>query len=58
MRCSSCGGAMTTHTAKRGEKLYYYRCHRNMDYGRNSCKQRMERAQKARRPCGGSSAGS
>ena len=39
---------MTTHTAKRDEKRYhYYRCHRNVDYGRHSCKQRMERAQKA-----------
>ena len=43
-----CGGAMGTHTAKRGEKLYhYYRCHRSVDYGRNSCNQKMERAQKA-----------
>ncbi len=48
MRCPSCGGAMTTHTAKRGEKLYhYYRCHRSVDYRRNSCRQRMERATKA-----------
>jgi site-specific DNA recombinase len=48
MRCPSCGGAMTTHTAKRDDKLYhYYRCHRNVDYGRHSCRQRMERAQKA-----------
>jgi site-specific DNA recombinase len=48
MRCPSCGGAMTSHTAKRGEKLYhYYRCHRRVDYGRNSCKQRMTRAEKA-----------
>jgi Recombinase zinc beta ribbon domain len=48
MRCPSCGGAMTTHTAKRDDKLYhYYRCHRNVDYGRTSCRQRMERAQKA-----------
>jgi hypothetical protein len=39
---------MTTHTAKRDDKLYhYYRCHRNVDYGRHSCRQRMERAQKA-----------
>ena len=39
---------MTSHTAKSGEKLYhYYRCHRSVDYGRNSCKQKMERAQKA-----------
>jgi hypothetical protein len=39
---------MTSHTAKRGEKLYhYYRCHRRVDYGRNSCKQRMARAEKA-----------
>ena len=39
---------MTTHTVKRGDKLYhYYRCYRNVDYGRNSCKQRMEQAQKA-----------
>jgi len=48
LRCPSCGGAMTTHTAKRDDKLYhYYRCHRNVDYGRHSCRQRMERAQKA-----------
>jgi site-specific DNA recombinase len=48
MRCPSCEGAMTAHTAKRGEKLYhYYRCHRRVDYGRNSCKQRMARAEKA-----------
>jgi site-specific DNA recombinase len=48
IRCPSCGAAMTSHTAKRGEKLYhYYRCHRSVDYRRNSCKQRMERAQKA-----------
>ena len=48
IRCPSCGGAMTAHTAKRGEKLYhYYRCHRRVDYGRNSCKQRMARAEKA-----------
>jgi site-specific DNA recombinase len=48
IRCPSCGAAMTSHTAKRGEKLYhYYRCHRAVDYRRNSCRQRMERAQKA-----------
>lgn len=48
IRCPSCGAAMTSHTAKRGAKLYhYYRCHRSVDYHRNSCKQRMERAQKA-----------
>ncbi len=48
IRCPSCGAAMTSHTAKRGEKLYhYYRCHRSVDYRRNSCRQRMERAQKA-----------
>ncbi len=48
MRCPSCGGAMGTHTAKRGDKLYhYYRCHRSVDYRRNSCRQKMERAQKA-----------
>ena len=48
IRCPSCGGAMTSHTAKRGEKVYhYYRCHRSVDYRRNSCRQRMERAQKA-----------
>jgi hypothetical protein len=39
---------MTTHTAKRDDKLYhYYRCHRSVDYRRSSCRQRMERAQKA-----------
>jgi hypothetical protein len=39
MRCPSCGGAMGTHTAKRGDKLYhYYRCHRSVDYRRNSCR--------------------
>jgi site-specific DNA recombinase len=48
IRCPSCGAAMSSHTATRGEKLYhYYRCHRSVDYRRNSCKQRMERAQKA-----------
>src|SRR5215207_6890320 len=48
IRCPSCGAAMSLHTATRGEKLYhYYRCHRSVDYRRNSCKQRMERAQKA-----------
>ena len=48
IRCPSCGAAMTSHTATRGEKLYhYYRCHRSVDYRRNSCRQRMERAQKA-----------
>jgi len=48
IRCPSCGAAMTSHTATRGKKLYhYYRCHRSVDYRRNSCKQRMERAQKA-----------
>ena len=48
VRCPSCGGAMTSHTAKRGEKVYhYYRCHRSVDYRRNSGRQRMERAQKA-----------
>jgi site-specific DNA recombinase len=48
IRCPSCGGAMTSHTAKRGEKVYhYYRCHRSVDYRRNSCRQKMERAQKA-----------
>src|SRR5215204_6578542 len=48
IRCPSCRGAMTSHTAKRGEKVYhYYRCHRSVDYRRNSCRQRMERAQKA-----------
>jgi site-specific DNA recombinase len=48
MRCPSCGGAMGTHTAKRGDRLYhYYRCHRSVDYRRNSCRQKMERAQKA-----------
>ena len=39
---------MTSHTATRGEKVYhYYRCHQGADYRRNSCRQRMERAQKA-----------
>ena len=48
IRCPSCGAAMTSHTAKRGEKLYhYYRCHRSMDYRRSSCNQKMERAHKA-----------
>jgi site-specific DNA recombinase len=48
MRCPSCGGAMTSHTAKRGDKLYYYyRCHRSVDYRRNSCRQRMVRAERA-----------
>ena len=47
LRCPSCGGAMTTHTTKRDDKLYhYYRCHRSVDYGA-TCKQRMERADKA-----------
>jgi site-specific DNA recombinase len=48
LRCPSCGGAMTTHTTKRDDKRYhYYRCHRSVDYGRHSCRQRMERADKA-----------
>src|SRR5215203_6105888 len=48
MRCPSCGGAMGTHTAKRGDKLYhYYRCHRSVDYKRGSCSQRMVRAETA-----------
>jgi chromosome segregation ATPase len=48
IRCPSCGGAMGTHTAKRGDKLYhYYRCHRSVDYRRNSCRQRMVRAETA-----------
>jgi hypothetical protein len=39
---------MTSHTAKRGDKVYhYYRCHRSVDYRRNSCREKMERAQKA-----------
>src|SRR3712207_2626652 len=39
---------MGTHTATRGEKVYhYYKCYRGVDYNRNSCNQRMERAQKA-----------
>ena len=39
---------MTSHTATRGEKVYYYyRCHRSVYYRRNSCRQKMERAQKA-----------
>jgi chromosome segregation ATPase len=39
---------MGTHTAKRGDKLYhYYRCHRSVDYRRNSCRQRMVRAETA-----------
>ena len=39
---------MTTHTAKRGDKhYYYYRCHRSVDYRRDSCKQRMDRAERA-----------
>jgi len=48
IRCASCGAAMSSHTATRAEKLYryYYRCHRSVDYRRNSCKQRMERARK------------
>jgi len=34
MRCPSCGGAMTQHTAKRDEKRYhYYRCHRGPSTG-------------------------
>jgi site-specific DNA recombinase len=46
MRCPSCGAAMTSHTATRGEKVYYYyRCHRGADYRRNSCRQRMVRAE-------------
>jgi site-specific DNA recombinase len=48
MRCPSCGGAMISHTAKSGEKHYhYYRCHRSVDYRRNSCRQKMVRAQAA-----------
>jgi site-specific DNA recombinase len=48
IRCPSCGAAMTSHTAKRGEKLYhYYRCHRAVDYRRGSCRQRMTRAVEA-----------
>jgi site-specific DNA recombinase len=48
IRCPSCGAAMTSHTAKRGEKRYhYYRCHRAVDYRRHSCRQRMTRAEKA-----------
>jgi site-specific DNA recombinase len=48
IRCPSCGAAMTSHTATRGEKVYYYyRCHRSVDYRRNSCRQKMQRAQKA-----------
>jgi site-specific DNA recombinase len=48
IRCPSCGAAMTSHTAKRGAKLYhYYRCHRSVDYRRNSCQQRMVRAERA-----------
>jgi hypothetical protein len=48
MRCPSCGGAMTPHTAKRGEKRYhYYRCHREAEYRRGSCEQRMRRAKEA-----------
>jgi site-specific DNA recombinase len=48
MRCPSCGGAMTPHTAKRDEKRYhYYRCHRGAEYRRGSCKQRMKRATEA-----------
>ena len=48
MRCPSCGGAMTPHTAKRDEKRYhYYRCHRGAEYRRGSCKQRMKRAKEA-----------
>jgi site-specific DNA recombinase len=48
MRCPSCGGAMTPHTAKRDEKRYhYYRCHRGAEYKRGSCKQRMKRAKEA-----------
>jgi site-specific DNA recombinase len=48
IRCPSCGAAMTSHTAKRGEKVYhYYRCYRAVDYRRHSCKQRMSRALEA-----------
>lgn len=48
MRCTSCGGTMTPHTAKRGEKRYhYYRCNRGAEYRRGSCKQRMKRATEA-----------
>jgi recombinase-like zinc beta ribbon protein len=48
MRCPSCGGAMTPHTAKRDEKRYhYYRCHRGAEYRRGSCEQRMKRAKEA-----------
>ena len=48
IRCPSCGAAMTSHTAKRGEKLYHYdRCHRAVDYRRGSCRQRMSRAVEA-----------
>jgi hypothetical protein len=45
MRCG-CGAAMTTHTARRGEKRYhYYRCYRSADYRRDSCRQRMVRVE-------------
>jgi site-specific DNA recombinase len=48
IRCPSCRGAMTSHTVKRGEKLcHYYRCHRSVDCWRNTCKQRMVRAERA-----------
>ena len=48
MRCPSCGGAMSPHTAKRDEKRYhYYRCNGGAEYRRGSCKQRMSRAVEA-----------
>ena len=50
IRCP-CGAAMTTHTASRagkdGKRYHYYRCHRAATYRRDSCKQRMERAERA-----------
>jgi len=48
MRCG-CGAAMTTHTASRASgnrtRYHYYKCHRSVDYRRNSCKQRLIRAE-------------
>jgi site-specific DNA recombinase len=48
IRCPSCRGAMNAHTVKSREKLYhYYRCQRGVDSWRNTCKQRMVRAERA-----------
>jgi hypothetical protein len=60
IRCPSCGAAMSSHTATRGEKLYnYYRCLTDviaaLTTGAALASKGWSEPKRRRRPCGNSS---